>query len=364
MGQKAHSFSLPRTRCQPKPDDYSRGLFLCQINSFAVVSHPVEVVAFATRLITVRGGVEAFLMMHLVLGRQQLQQFLHILLFQITTLPALESRRQVHRAIAHAHQAADDQADRFEHAPDFAIAAFGQDHVVPVVGPLPAPFGDQAEAGQAVLELNAGAQTLEHFRSRLAEHAHRVFALDFVARMHHAIGEVAVVGKQQEAAGIEIEAADGDPAPALQPRQFCEHAGAPVGVVAGDYFAFRFVIDQHSRQAQLELELHQLAIDADLVFGTDALADVGRQAIDADAAGDDPFLEFAARTEAGIGQGLVQLGRVDEDGFVAAPGVGRQRGAAADAGRFGLRARRTLRRTEGASLARRSVLRALARRPR
>jgi hypothetical protein len=53
------------------------------------------------------------------------------------------------------------------------------------------------------------------------------------------------------------------------------------------------VINQHARQAQHELELGQLAVDANLVFRTDALPDVGRYAVDADAPGRDPLFEFA-----------------------------------------------------------------------
>jgi hypothetical protein len=53
------------------------------------------------------------------------------------------------------------------------------------------------------------------------------------------------------------------------------------------------VIDQHTRQTQPEFELHQFAIDANLVFWTDALTDMRRQAVDADTPGNDPFFEFA-----------------------------------------------------------------------
>jgi hypothetical protein len=94
------------------------------------------------------------------------------------------------------------------------------------------------------------------------------------------------------------------------------------------------VIDQHAWQAQEEFELNQFAIQTNLVFRADALTDVRRLAIDADAPGNDPFLEFAPRTIAGIGQRLVQFGRIDEDGVIAMPGVGRQRRTAARTRRF------------------------------
>jgi hypothetical protein len=131
--------------------------------------------------------------------------------------------------------------------------------------------------------------------------------------MHHAIGEAAIVGKQQQAAGIEIEATDRDPAPVLQPWQFSKYAGPAGRIIARDDFAFGLVIHQHARQALLELELDQLAIHANPVFRPDALSDMGWLAIDADAASEYPFLQFAARAEAGIGQCLVQFRRINED---------------------------------------------------
>jgi len=98
--------------------------------------------------------------------------------------------------------------------------------------------------------------------------------------------------------------------------------------------------------------LPQLAIDANLILRSNALADVRRLPIDADTAGNDPFFELAPRTVAGICQRLVQFGRIDEDRFVAAFRVGRQSRAAANARSIALRPRRPLRRPEGASLAR------------
>ena len=47
-----------------------------------------------------------------------------------------------------------------------------------------------------------------------------------------AIGEAAIVGKQQQTAGIEIEATDRDPAPVLQPWQFSKYAGAAGRIIA------------------------------------------------------------------------------------------------------------------------------------
>jgi hypothetical protein len=64
--------------------------------------------------------------------------------------------------------------------------------------------------------------------------------------------------------------------------------------------------------------LHQLAVDAHGVGRQDALADVGRLAVHRHAAGDDQLFHVAARTEAGLGQHLVQLRRIVVGGQVAA----------------------------------------------
>ena len=49
----------------------------------------------------------------------------------------------------------------------------------------------------------------------------------------------------------------------------------------------------------------------------DPLADVRRFAIDADAPGNNPFLNLTARAMTGIGKRLVQLGRINEDLAIA-----------------------------------------------
>ena len=81
----------------------------------------------------------------------------------------------MHRSVTHPHQAADQQAYCLEHAPHLAIAPFRQNHAVPAIGALTTGFPDKAEAGQAVFELDAAAQTLQHFRCRADFPNPRVF---------------------------------------------------------------------------------------------------------------------------------------------------------------------------------------------
>ncbi len=131
--------------------------------------------------------------------------------------------------------------------------------------------------------------------------------------MGQSVGEFAARREDEQPLGIEVEAADGDPSTAAQPRQTRKHAGAPVGIVAGDDFALGLVVHQDTRQLAGEVQLDQLAVDPDLVVRPDPLTDVGRLAIDVDAAGGDPLLDFAAGAKPGVGEGLLQLGRISED---------------------------------------------------
>jgi hypothetical protein len=47
------------------------------------------------------------------------------------------------------------------------------------------------------------------------------------------------------------------------------------------------VIKQHARARRRKADSHQLAVDADLVVGTDFLTDFGRLPVDGDPSGDD-----------------------------------------------------------------------------
>ena len=143
-------------------------------------------------------------------------------------LPALHARRHRDRAVARADQAADREAERLEQAPHLAVAAFLQHDVIPVVAlPSPPPSSTFSHLRRTVLELDAGrAAPAAARRVERAHHAHRVFALDLVARMHHPVGELARVREQQQALGVEVEAADRDPLAVADVRQLLEHRRA------------------------------------------------------------------------------------------------------------------------------------------
>jgi len=53
------------------------------------------------------------------------------------------------------------------------------------------------------------------------------------------------------------------------------------------------VVQEHARTRRRKADSHQLAVDADLVAGTDFLADFGRLPVDGDPSGDDQLLQPA-----------------------------------------------------------------------
>ena len=71
-----------------------------------------------------------------------------------------------------------------------------------------------------------------------AHHAHRVLALDLVARMHHLVGELAGVGEQQQALGVEVEPPHRDPLGVAELGQLVEHR-RPDEVAVGQFSIIR-----------------------------------------------------------------------------------------------------------------------------
>jgi hypothetical protein len=158
-------------------------------------------------------------------------------------------RGQLDVAEANAHEAAHHEADRFHHAAHLAVLTLPQDHVVPVVGALAAAIVDGVELRHLAVDVDAAEKLLLLLLGELAHHAHRVFALNLEARMREAIRELAARREDEQAFRVEVQAPDGNPAPAVHARQLVEHRGTIFGIVARDDFAGGLVVEQHARQA-------------------------------------------------------------------------------------------------------------------
>src|SRR5690606_10484211 len=130
--------------------------------------------------------------------------------------------------------------------------------------------------------------------------------LDAAGRMHQGIGQLAVGGQQQQAGGVDVQAADRHPARALQSRQRLEHGGAALGILTGGQFALGLVVQQYRRRFAQGGGDEGLAVQFDAVAAAHGLPDLGDFAVDPHQALGDALLEGAAGTQAGLGQHLVQ----------------------------------------------------------
>ncbi len=174
------------------------------------------------------------------------QQSQNLLFVQFIPAPRMQAPPQGHRPEPHPDQPADGDALRFPKPAHLAVAAFPQNHVIPVVGSFAACLPDLVETRQSILQQHPLPQPLQHLRRNLAQHPRRVFPFDLGRRVHQAVGQFAVVGHQEQALGVEIEPTDRDPAAIAQRGQVLEDRGPAFRIVAAGYLADRLVIGQHS----------------------------------------------------------------------------------------------------------------------
>ncbi len=127
--------------------------------------------------------------------------------------------------------------------------------------------------------------------------------------MHQAVGQLSVIGEQQQTGGVDIETPDGYPAAIAQARQILKNGVPPFRIAAAGHLTHRFVVHQNpTAMAVLDAGLtDHVAIDTNDIGGTDTIAKRGQFAVDGDAPFADPALDLAARAEAGTGQYLLQL---------------------------------------------------------
>ena len=139
-------------------------------------------------------------------------------------------------------QALDLQADGGAHAADLALPARLQDDAQAAGAARARRHGDADRAGDALFEADAAAQRRDRVRRQLTAHEHVVLALVAVARMQHAHRPVAVVGHEQHALRVGVEASDR--IEALNAADEIDDRLAAVLVGCGAHDAGRFV-QQH-----------------------------------------------------------------------------------------------------------------------
>jgi len=207
----------------------------------------------------------------------------------------------------HPHQAAHRQSQGLEQPAHDAVAAFLQHDAVPAIGALAAFGCDGYATRHAVVQPDARQQPCRLRLGQLPAHPHRVLALETVARVHHAIGELPGRREQQQTAAVEVETADRRPFRVAQPRQPVKDARAAAGIIAADDLALGLVIEEHLRQPRGFGCAQQAAIDHHHVACADPGAEPGSCAIDRDAAGLDPLFHLAPRSEPRLRERLLQL---------------------------------------------------------
>src|SRR5438270_499021 len=123
-------------------------------------------------------------------------------IWQLAPLSRRQIARQLDRAVANADQTADAGADRLEQAPHFAFAPLPEHHPVPAIGTRRGAFVRRRNARKRsppIVKMDASRQLFKVFPAERTLNAHRIFALDLVARVHQTVGELAGIGEQQHA---------------------------------------------------------------------------------------------------------------------------------------------------------------------
>ena len=202
---------------------------------------------------------------------------------------------ELERPVGQADQAVHGQPEMLEHALDLAVLAFAQTHRDPAIGALLAIEMRLDPGIFDAVDRDALAKCVELGLVGRAIGAHAV-ATQPAGRgqLEHA-SEPAVIGQQQQAFGVDVEAADGDEARQVF-RQRVEDGRAALGIVIRGDEAARLV--EHE-QARAFARGQRLAVDGDAIFLRHI--DGGRRqhfAIHRDAAGLDPGFRIATRAHA------------------------------------------------------------------
>src|ERR1044072_327733 len=165
-------------------------------------------------------------------------------IWDLAPLSRRQIARQLDAPIAHAQEPAHARAHGLEHAAHFAVTPFLERHAIPAVCATSGPRVrrlDALEGGRSIRELDAAAQLFNIGGTQFTLHAHRVLALELVARVHQPVCQLAIVGKEQEPGAIEVETAYCNPAARRQPGK---HRRPALRIAGGDELAFRLVIDE------------------------------------------------------------------------------------------------------------------------
>lgn len=208
---------------------------------------------------------------------------------------------ELERTVGDADQAVDLEAERAEHVLDLAVLAFAQAHGDPDVAALAAVERRFDRTVENAVDGNTVLQLVECFLIDLAMGAHAVTAQPAGGRQFERPRQAAVIGQQQQAFGIDVEATDRKN-PRQTFRQVVEHGGTAFRIGIGRHQAAGLVVEPQARALDAA-DRH--AIDFDLVVQRHVDdRRVENLAVQGDAAVEDHPLDVAARRHAGAGEYL------------------------------------------------------------
>jgi hypothetical protein len=201
-------------------------------------------------------------------------------------------------------------ADLLKHLAELAITAFDEDDFVPGIvaladlADLRGGGMDATRAGLAAFDSDASAEAIEGFLSGLAADFYEVGFLHTCGGPGEFVGQVAVVGHEQQAFAQVVETANGIETFARL-REELHHRRAAFGIAHRGHEALGLV--EHVVAETLGA-LEQFAIDADVVVGSIGLtAELGDDfAVDLNAALGDQLFGMAAAGDSSLGENLLE----------------------------------------------------------
>jgi NDP-sugar pyrophosphorylase family protein len=209
---------------------------------------------------------------------------------------------QHNRSLAHADQAQNLIAKLLGHLTDLALAAFVQHHTHPHAILAAIKHIDPSRRGGHTIHQHAAAPFSNRIgRGHLIEQR-AIFFFDLIAGVRQPLGQLAVVGHQQQTFAIVIQPTNREE-PLWQINQL-DHGGPALRIVGGGHDAGRLI--QHDIRARADLP-NWPAVDNDLVLlGVDACARHKHNlAVHRHTAGADKLLAITPRGDAGTCQHLL-----------------------------------------------------------
>lgn len=221
---------------------------------------------------------------------------------QYFVLSGPQAGRQKHRAESHSLEPGNLRTNGFPQPPYFPLAPFHDDHREPAVAAGRLTGDDITEAGRSIVQIDAIQKLFDLLLADRAANATQVFAVDPAGRVHHAIGQFAVGGQQQQTGSIDIEAANRNPAALCRPRQTVEHGCSSLRIASCRDLAFRLVVNEGLVLGGSGSDLPAASVQADSLAGADTGSRACHLAINPNLATLDARLDGPPRSEAGSSQ--------------------------------------------------------------